>query len=532
MKKKLVGIFIMTLLIGTTLTSVGMNNVTIDEKDDLKSFENNEIRYQKIDPSVINRNGIFNPPVMNIDIISREENPTLVQYTGDLPAYFNWKDHEGKDWTTPVKSQGGCGSCWAFGALGALESMINIREGIADLDPDLSEQYILSCLPAAGDCSGSWSINAFRYIMDNESDGNYVNGIIPESFFPYYADDSIPCSDKSLNWEDYLIPVQDFGMIGIMTETIKTKIMEHGPLAAPVMANENFTVWGYTNHESEDYFPYERQRDINHCVLIVGWKDDPTLEKGGYWVCKNSWGPNFGYEGFFNIEYESLGIQRYSLDWVEYDPESYDWHPVPKINGPYYGLVNEPIEFQGDAAGEFPPFTWSWDLGDDTTSNEQHPTHTYSTPGDYSVVLTVTDDHGLSMTETTNVWIQETNQPPLPPSITGPSEVKTGEYCWYNFTFSDPDGTPLYLYVVAFGFESNIYWGPYPPEWQKEFINWTWEETGDYIVKAKVKDPYGAESDWATLEVTVPKSIERFTGNPLILQLFERFPILRCLLDL
>ena len=67
----------------------------------------------------------------------------------DTPEYFNWMDYEGKDWTTPARQQGMCGSCWLFAAYGALESVINIREGLADLDPDLSEQYVL-IMPAKG----------------------------------------------------------------------------------------------------------------------------------------------------------------------------------------------------------------------------------------------------------------------------------------------------------------------------------------------------------------------------------------------
>ena len=65
---------------------------------------------------------------------------------GNPPDYFNWMDYNGKDWTTPVKYQGNCGSCWDFAAVSALESVINIEEGIPNLNPDLSEQYILSCL--------------------------------------------------------------------------------------------------------------------------------------------------------------------------------------------------------------------------------------------------------------------------------------------------------------------------------------------------------------------------------------------------
>jgi C1A family cysteine protease len=94
----------------------------------------------------------------------------------NTPDEFSWKNFEGQDWTTPAKSQGNCGSCWDFAALGALESVIKIREESSKLSPDLSEQYVLSCLPAAANnygegCSGGTPYGAFYYMMDTTSSG-------------------------------------------------------------------------------------------------------------------------------------------------------------------------------------------------------------------------------------------------------------------------------------------------------------------------------------------------------------------------
>ncbi|MFE3845685.1 C1 family peptidase [Thermoplasmatota archaeon] len=529
--RKIIEIFIITLFIGTAISSVGMNNKSINEETKSNMYQIDQNQYSNFNYIYINRDGIFNPPVMTIEYEQFvDDSISSEKIFVDLPEYFSWKDHEGQDWTTPAKSQGNCGSCWDFAALGALESVINIREGIVDLDPDLSEQYVLSCLPFSGSCNGGGPSATYLFIFKNTSGGNYCNGIIPEACFPYQADDTIPCDAKWDNWMDFLTPISDYGSFYPSIDAIKTKIMENGPLTCNMFVNDNFTVWGYTNHNPDDYFHFEAELDINHCIVVFGWKDDSSIGKGGYWICKNSWGPTFGYDGFFNLEYDSLGFNRTSASWVNYNPDDYDWHPVPKVNGPYYGLVEEPVVFQGEAAGEHTPFTYYWDFGDDSTSTEQNPSHTYSVQGEYTVQLTVTDDNGKSMAEETFAWIQETNQPPSTPTIEGSSEAIKGEYCWYNITFSDPDGSPLYLYAHAFGVESNIWWGPYPPEWGKEFINYCWDEEGDYIVKAKVMDPYGAESDWATLEVTVPKNKSTNEFNPWLFRLIQRFPILEFLL--
>jgi PKD repeat protein len=42
--------------------------------------------------------------------------------------------------------------------------------------------------------------------------------------------------------------------------------------------------------------------------------------------------------------------------------------------------------------------TWSWDFGDNNTSSEQNPTHTYETSGTYDVTLTVSDGSNYSTT--------------------------------------------------------------------------------------------------------------------------------------
>ena len=204
---------------------------------------------------------------------------------GTLPSEFNWRDHEGGDWTTSAKHQSIpklCGSCWDFAALGALEAVINIAYGNPDLDLDLSEQYVLSCLPAAGDCDGGSSNLAFRYIKSEEAEGNYVNGIIPESCFPYQTDDTVPCSDKCPNWENQLIPISDYGYwypnLPSDRGAIKSQLMEKGPIVAYMPATDDFKTWGWSHHDSDDYYPDPGPvGDINHVVVIVGWKMDPNF---------------------------------------------------------------------------------------------------------------------------------------------------------------------------------------------------------------------------------------------------------------
>ena len=336
----------------------------------------------------------------------------------------------------------------------------------------------------------------------------------------------LPFKDYYSNWMDYLIPILSYGVVSNpidKRDVVKSTIMQKGPIVAAMLVNDNFSIWGYTHHNSDEYFSYEFANTINHLIVIVGWQDDASIGKGGYWICKNSWGTTWGYDGFFNIEYESLAIDKWPMSWVDYDPGSYDWHPVPKAYGPYYGLTHQSLQFTGDVSGEHPPFTWQWTFGDGATSEEQNPTHTYLSPGEYAITVTVTDANGESFSTPSSAWIQETNQPPETPIITGPRRIAKGETCWINLTVHDPDGGVIYIWEEScFNINPNIWVGPFSSD-QNLPMHGYWDETGTFTVRAKAKDPYGAESDWATLTVTVPYSYK----VPTLLfweQVFYRFP--------
>ncbi|HZV67891.1 MAG TPA: PKD domain-containing protein [Saprospiraceae bacterium] len=68
-----------------------------------------------------------------------------------------------------------------------------------------------------------------------------------------------------------------------------------------------------------------------------------------------------------------------------------------------YEIIGECLEISFDAKGENPSSTFDWDFGDSNTSNTQDPTHTYSSPGTYSVSLSVTDECDNSATITHEV---------------------------------------------------------------------------------------------------------------------------------
>jgi len=366
------------------------------------------------------------PTMIPIPIESKKSETNTLDITiVDTPDEFSWKNIDGKDYTTPAKSQGNCGSCGIFSAMGALESVIKIREDRTDIDPDLSEQYVLSCLPSAAiipgeGCSGGMGYMAYKLMMETTPEGNNVNGALFESYFPYQASDDIPCSNIRQGWEERLVPILDCGQILIgedspeNREKIKSIIMEKGPVAGCMYVPLNpdvFHIWGFTHHNPTDYYPYEERtlEVLNHEIMMLGWKDDPSIGNGGYWICKNSWGTDWGYEGFFNIEYGAL-FTGFMIDWVDYELNSFDWpvdpHPPssPSINGPTSGSVRTRYQYtvsSTDQDGDPLYYTVDWDddsiqewIGPYISGEEITLEHSWNRQGSYNIKVKANDEWG------------------------------------------------------------------------------------------------------------------------------------------
>ena len=516
MNKKIISILICTLLaIAVIPTASSINKVYTNSSTDKEEYTNECgcQEYNKNDDSSTidffeNYIVMDNPPDLSkIGVISPKPIPA------NTPSEFSWKNYNGKDWTTPAKNQGNCGSCWAFAAIGVFESMIKIREGKAELNPDLSEQYILSCLPNSGSCHGGSAFYALKLIKDTTPEGNNCNGVISESCLEYQANDDIPCSDKCENWEETLVPLLNYGSWqsdGTQSdiEAIKTQIMEDGPVVTHMKVTDLFKLWGMENHNPQTYYPkFEKVYGYNHVVMILGWKDVTNIPTGGYWICKNSWGTNWGYNGFFNIAYGGLNIDRTTIILADYNPDSFDWVPYPDTGGSYGGYRNQEIVF--DASGsigyEGEIIDYLWDFGDGSTNNGVTTTHKYTDIGKYIVTLTVTDSYNNIASSTTSVWIQESNTPPDKPSIAGTNPGKIRRNYAYTFSSTDPEVNDVW-YLVEWGDGTQSGWlGPYNSD-EKATSSHYWDKMGTYTIKAKAKDVFGDESDWGTLDVTMPRT--------------------------
>jgi predicted secreted protein len=230
-----------------------------------------------------------------------------------LPSSYNWCNLGG---CTAVRDQGNCGSCWAFGTVGPLESAILLQDGASK---DLAEQYLVSCNTDGWGCDGGWW--AHDYHEWKYPAGEPGPGAVYEADFPYTATDA-PCNGPYTHHEtlaDWVYIGNDSSVPS--TDAIKQAILDHGPVSAAVCVNSAFQ--SYTGGVfTGSLFCFS----INHAIVLVGWDDSL-----GAWRLRNSWGPEWGEDGYMWIAYGKQYV-GYSANYVVYNGSTPPTPPAAPSN--------------------------------------------------------------------------------------------------------------------------------------------------------------------------------------------------------
>jgi C1A family cysteine protease len=220
---------------------------------------------------------------------ARLQGPSL-SATYDFPSRLDWRSQGGQDWTTPVRSQGGCGSCVAFGTTAAIESRLEIALGDPELNPDLSEAHLFFCGSTATCQTGWWPSAAMDFSRDT--------GVADEACYPYSGQDQV-CS-VCPDWESRVTKISSWVGLTDMNE-MKQQLAENGPFEATMAVYLDFYYY------KSGVYEYSSGRLVGfHAVTVVGYDDEE-----GYWIAKNSWGTTWGEAGWFRIAYGQCGIDDY-----------------------------------------------------------------------------------------------------------------------------------------------------------------------------------------------------------------------------
>jgi len=198
-----------------------------------------------------------------------------------LPSEISWR---GSSCSHPVRDQGGCGSCWAFG----MDGMLSDRCCMYASDHGaLSTQELVSCDRRDGGCGGGWPMNALQYVIENK-------GLIHDACFPY-AGQNVPCPNKCADGKDWKT---SHVCQCVSPQTCQGEVLLKGCL----MTGPVEVVFGVC----QSFFSY--RSGIYHCDCdkkYVGWHAVAAVGYGFspecHYVVRNSWSANWGDQGYFKM---------------------------------------------------------------------------------------------------------------------------------------------------------------------------------------------------------------------------------------
>ena len=210
-----------------------------------------------------------------------------------------------------IGNQGSLGTCWAFASLTALESSLlpTDRETFAVDHMTMHNSFLL------GQDEGGEYTMSMAYLLAWQ-------GPVPESEDPYgdgYSPDNLKPSKH----------VQEIQVLGPKDyDAVKRAVYLKGGVQSSLFTSmrdyESESV--YYNRETNSYC-YIGNEQPNHDSVIVGWDDNfpkenfnMELEGDGAFICTNSWGEDFGEQGYFYVSYYDSNIGVHNIVYTGVEP--------------------------------------------------------------------------------------------------------------------------------------------------------------------------------------------------------------------
>lgn len=208
----------------------------------------------------------------------------LEQYL-DPPSAFNttefWPGCLG-----PIRNQGECGAGWAFAVANTLADRICISTDEA-LKVVLSPQYLISCSPSVNSGCGGGYIDYTWHLVSQ-------TGIPEDSCVPYSSGDS---DDSGVCTASCTTFYKAMNLVWVQTPiAMQAALLSAGPIMTQFNVFQDLLSYksGIYSYTTGDFVGI-------HSVKIIGWGTSPEGEN--YWIAANSWGTDWGMDGYFYIAF-------------------------------------------------------------------------------------------------------------------------------------------------------------------------------------------------------------------------------------
>jgi cathepsin L len=215
----------------------------------------------------------------------------------DMPLFETLPELESRvsdvDWSvTPVKDQGSCGSCWAFGTFGSVEHLHKLKTGST---VSLAEQQLVDCSKQNSGCNGGRPDWALSYLSGKS--------IYTTSSYPYTARDG---SCKS-------------GTASGVTVSGYSRVTKSQSGLESALGSSAVTVMVYADSHFQSYKSGILSNppttcSLNHAVLATGYGSS-------FLKIKNSWGTGWGESGYIRVAKTTSGCGPFGI--------YYDYPVVP-----------------------------------------------------------------------------------------------------------------------------------------------------------------------------------------------------------
>ena len=218
----------------------------------------------------------------------------------ELPKSVDWRKY-----TTPIKNQKHCGSCWTFSTTGTLEAHTCMNN--PDLDcsswTGLAEQQLLDC---AGNfdnhgCNGGLPSHAFEYIK-------YAGGLDTEESYPYHASHDGPCLVSTKTFGAHVAEI--YNITSGDEDDLINAIGNVGPVSVAYDVSPDFRFYSHGVYDSYNATTNQtncknNSMSVNHAVVAVGYgetEETPDSPSIPFYIIRNSWSTSWGMEGYFWIK--------------------------------------------------------------------------------------------------------------------------------------------------------------------------------------------------------------------------------------